>query len=116
MQRCSENPIYMGMGAAAVAGQDIAAGVEVNQPHQQISARNLTDGYEHSGQVNVVLGAGVRAAHAQPGDMVSTLYGEYFGGVQDNDIGLSAQPGNHGSRCAQSGPMVDDGHPAGQLR
>ena len=33
-------------------------------------------------------------AYAQPGDVVSAFYGEHFGGVQDNDIGLSAQPGN----------------------
>ena len=62
---------------------------------------------------NVVLGGGVRPAYAQPGDAVSAFYGEHFGGVQDNDIGLSAQPGNHGSRCAQSGPLVDEGHAAG---
>ena len=54
-----ENPIYIGMGAR-VAGQDITAGVEVNQSHQQIRARSLTDGHEHRGEVNVVLGGGVR--------------------------------------------------------
>jgi hypothetical protein len=30
-----ENPVYSGMGAL-VAGLDVAAGVEVNQSHQQI--------------------------------------------------------------------------------
>ncbi len=53
-----ENPIDIGMGALA-AGQDIAAGVEVNQSHQQIRARSLTDGHEYRGEVNVVLGGGV---------------------------------------------------------
>ena len=66
--------------------------------------------------MNLVLGGGVCPTYAQPGDVVSAFYGEHFGGVQDNDIGLSAQPGNRGSRCAQSGPMVDDGHAAGQRR
>jgi hypothetical protein len=56
----------------------------------------------------------VRGAYAQPGDMVLAFYGEHFGAVQDNNIGLSAQPGNLGSRCAQSGPVVDEGRAAGQ--
>ena len=112
---CGENPIHMGMGAR-VAGQDVAAGVEVNESYQQIRARSLTDGHEHRGEVNLVLGGGVCPTYAQPGDVVSALYGEHFGGVQDNNIGLSAQPGSHGSRCAQSGPMVDDGHAAGKRR
>ena len=78
-----ENAIDTGVGAL-VAGQDVAAGVEVNQSHQQIRARSLTDGHEHRGEINVVLGGGVRTAYAQPGDVVSALYGEHFGGVQDN--------------------------------
>ncbi len=53
-----ENAIDIGVGALA-AGLDEAAGVEVNQSHQQIRARSLTDGHEHRGDVNVVLGGGV---------------------------------------------------------
>ena len=45
--------------------------------------------------------------------MVLAFYGEHVGAVQDNNIGLSAQPGNNGSRCAQSGPVGDKGHVAG---
>ena len=48
--------------------------------------------------------------------MVSAFYGEHFGAAQDGNIGLSVQPGNHGSRCAQSGPVVDEGHAAGHRR
>jgi hypothetical protein len=46
--------------------------------------------------------------------MVSDFYGEHLGAVQYNNIGLSVQPGNRGSRCAQSGPLVHEGHAAGQ--
>src|SRR3954469_15144346 len=65
-----ENPIDIGMGALA-ASQDVAAGIEVNQSHQQIRARSLTDGHEHRVDVNLVLGGGVRPTHAQPSDVVS---------------------------------------------
>ena len=81
-----------------VAGQDIAAGIEVNQADQLARARSLTDGDKHRRKVNVVLGVGVRAAYTQPGDMALADYGNHFGAVQNNHIGLSAQPGSHGSR------------------
>jgi hypothetical protein len=48
-----------------------ADGDHKEQRRQQIGARSLTDGDEHRGYVDVVLGGGVRGAYAQPGDMVS---------------------------------------------
>ena len=47
---------------------------------------------------------------------MSAYYGEHVGGIQDNDIGMRAQLGRIGSRCPQSGAMVDDGHATGQRR
>jgi hypothetical protein len=65
-----EHPVDAGMGGVLAARHDIAAGVEVNQPHQQFRVRSLTDGHEHCGEVKVVLGGGVRPAYSQPGHAV----------------------------------------------
>ena len=55
-------------------------------------------------------------AHAQPGDVLPPFHGKHFGGVQHNDVGCSTQPSSHATRCAQSRPVVDEGHAARQSR